>query len=102
MRQLSPRVAADRKQRVLQWVVSNYIRTNRPIASAIIAEESGLGLSSATIRSILSELETDGFLTQPHTSSGRVPTDRGYRTYVDFLQDVQRLAANEKERLEAQ
>ncbi len=102
MRQLKPHVAAGRKQRVLQWVVSNYIKTNRPIASAIIASESGLGLSSATIRSILSELETDGFLTQPHTSAGRVPTDRGYRCYVDFLHDIQRLASNEKERLEAQ
>ncbi|MDE2293086.1 MAG: heat-inducible transcription repressor HrcA [Elusimicrobia bacterium] len=102
MRHLDPKVAADRKQRVLQWVVHNYIRTSRPIASGIIAEESELGLSSASIRSILAELEADGYLTQPHTSSGRVPTDRGYRTYVDFLEDVQRLASNEKARLDAQ
>lgn len=102
MRHLDPKVAADRKSRVLQWVVHNYIRDNRPIASSVLAEESGLDLSSATIRSILSELEADGYLTQPHTSSGRVPTDLGYRTYVDFLQDVQRLASNEKARLEAQ
>lgn len=102
MRHLDPKVASDRKQRVLQWVVHNFIRDKRPIASSTIASEASLGLSSATIRSILSELEDEGYLTQPHTSAGRVPTDRGYRSYVDFLEDVQRLASNEKARLEAQ
>ena len=102
MRHLDPKVATDRKQRVLQWVVHNFIRDKRPIASSTIASDANLGLSSATIRSILSELEDEGYLTQPHTSAGRVPTDRGYRTYVDFLEDVQRLASNEKARLEAQ
>ncbi len=102
MRHLDPKVATDRKQRVLQWVVHNFIRDKRPIASSTIASDANLGLSSATIRSILSELEEEGYLTQPHTSAGRVPTDRGYRTYVDFLEDVQRLASNEKARLEAQ
>ncbi|MBI3299331.1 MAG: heat-inducible transcription repressor HrcA [Elusimicrobia bacterium] len=102
MRHLDPKIANERKARVLRWVVHNFIKTKRPIASSVIAEESGLGLSSATIRSILAELEDEGFLTQPHTSSGRTPTDRGYRTYVDFLQDVQRLTSNEKARLEAQ
>lgn len=102
MRHLDPQVATDRKQRVLQWVVHNFIRDKRPIASSTIAADAKLGLSSATIRSILAELESDGYLTQPHTSAGRVPTDRGYRTYVDFLEDVQRLASNEKARLEAQ
>lgn len=102
MRHLDPKVATDRKERVLQWVVHNYIRDKRPIASSSIASDSGLGLSSATIRSILSQLEDEGYLTQPHTSAGRVPTDRGYRVYVDFLEDVQRLASNEKARLEAQ
>src|SRR5581483_10350458 len=58
--------------------------------------------SSATIRNILQELEEEGFLHQPHTSSGRQPTDKGYRFYVDYLIDVQRLAANEKESIERQ
>ncbi|HAH08204.1 MAG TPA: heat-inducible transcription repressor HrcA [Elusimicrobia bacterium] len=102
MRQLDPQIAQDRKRRVLQWVVQNYIHTSRPIASSIIAEEAGLDLSSATIRSILSELEQEGYLVQPHTSAGRVPTDRGYRFFVDYLENVQRLASGEKEQIEKQ
>lgn len=100
MRQLDPKIAAERKQKLLRWIVHDYIRTSRPIASASIAEEAGLDLSSASIRNILKELEEEGFLHQPHTSSGRVPTDRGYRFYVDYLQDVQRLAAEEKAQIE--
>ena len=68
----------------------------------LIAEEAGLDLSSATIRSILSELEQEGYLVQPHTSAGRVPTDRGYRFFVDYLENVQRLASGEKEQIEKQ
>jgi heat-inducible transcriptional repressor len=102
MRQLDPTVAAERKRRVLQWVVHHYIETSRPIASSSIAEAGGLELSSATIRNILKELEDEGFLQQPHTSAGRIPTDRGYRMYVDYLHDVQRLASNEKASIERQ
>ncbi|HVE14499.1 MAG TPA: heat-inducible transcriptional repressor HrcA [Elusimicrobiota bacterium] len=102
MRQLDPQVAQERKRKVLQWAVHHHIRTSRPIASSNLAEEAGLDLSSATLRSILKELEDEGFLHQPHTSSGRVPTDRGYRFYVDYLQDVQRLAAQEKAQIESQ
>jgi heat-inducible transcriptional repressor len=102
MRQLNPKVAEDRKRRVLQWVVDNFIKTCRPCASSIIANEAGLELSSATIRSILKDLEDEGYLYQPHTSSGRIPTDSGYRFYVDYLESVQRLAAAEKTRIEQQ
>lgn len=102
MRQLAPEVAQERKRKVLEWVVHYHIKTSHPIASSVVAEEAGLGLSSASIRSILKELEDEGFLHQPHTSSGRVPTDRGYRFYVDYLHDVQRLASNEKAQLERQ
>ncbi|MFH2204831.1 MAG: heat-inducible transcriptional repressor HrcA [Elusimicrobiota bacterium] len=102
MRQLNPKVADERKHKVLRWVVHNYIKTSRPIASSIIAEEADLELSSATIRSILKELEEEGYVYQPHTSSGRVPTDRGYRRYVDFLEHAQRLASQEKARIEQQ
>ena len=101
MRHLDPKVADERKRRVLRWVVHNYIRTSQPIASSVIAQEAGMDLSSASIRSILKELEDEGYLYQPHTSSGRVPTDRGYRIYVDFLQDAQRLASEEKARIES-
>lgn len=100
MRQLNPKVAEDRKRTVLRWVVHNYIKTSRPIASSIIAEEAGLELSSASIRGILKELEDEGYLHQPHTSAGRVPTDTGYRFYVDYLEDIQRLASTEKSRIE--
>ncbi len=102
MRQLKPSVVEKRKKDLLQWVIHYYIKTSKPVSSSVIAEESGMDLSSASIRSILQELEEDGFLHQPHTSSGREPTDKGYRFYVDYLMGVQRLASGEKERIEAQ
>jgi heat-inducible transcriptional repressor len=93
MRQLKPEVVQERKRHLLQWIVHYYIKTSKPVSSHLIATEAGLDLSSATIRSILQELEEDGFLHQPHTSAGREPTDKGYRFFVDYLSDVQRLAA---------
>src|SRR5256885_15584974 len=102
MRQLKPEGAQQRKRGLLQWVIHYYIKTSKPVSSAAIAEEGGFDLSSATIRNILQELENEGFLHQPHTSSGRQPTDKGYRFYVDYLMGVQRLAADEKERIESQ
>src|SRR5579862_6077401 len=100
MRQLDPQVVQERKRKLLQWVIHSYIKTSRPIASQDISQESGLGLSSASIRSVLKELEDEGYLHQPHTSAGRVPTDKGYRFYVDYLSGVQRLASQEKEHIE--
>lgn len=100
MRQLKPDVVEDRKKKLLQWVIHRYIKTSSPVASQQIAEESGMELSSASIRNVLKELESEGYLEQPHTSSGRIPTDKGYRFYVDYLIDIQRLAAEEKERIE--
>jgi len=102
MRQLKPEVAQQRKRGLLQWVIHYYIKTSKPVSSAAIAEEGGFDLSSATIRNIMQELENEGFLHQPHTSSGRQPTDKGYRFYVDYLMDMQRLASDEKERIELQ
>lgn len=100
MRQLKPEVVEQRKKNLLQWIIHYYIKTSKPVSSQAVAEAAGLDLSSATIRNILQELEDEGFLRQPHTSSGREPTDKGYRFYVDYLVDVQRLASDEKERLE--
>jgi heat-inducible transcriptional repressor len=100
MRQLKPEVVEQRKRHLLQWIVHYYIKTSKPVSSGLIAEEAGLDLSSATIRNILQDLEDEGFLAQPHTSAGREPTDKGYRFFVDYLSDVQRLAAGEKERIE--
>lgn len=102
MRQLKPEVVEQRKTHLLQWIIHYYIKTSRPVSSAVIAEEAGLDLSSATIRNILQELENDGFLAQPHTSSGREPTDKGYRFYVEHLVNVQRLASEEKARIDEQ
>ena len=102
MRQLKPEVVEQRKKHLLQWIIHYYIKTSKPVSSSVIAEEAGLDLSSATVRNILQELENEGYLAQPHTSSGREPTDKGYRFYVDYLADVQRLASAEKERIDNQ
>lgn len=100
MRVLKPEVAQDRKDKILNWVVYNYVSTGRPVSSELIAEEGGFNVSSATIRNILKELEETGYLFQPHTSGGRIPSDKGYRSYVDNIVRMQRLAVNEKDRLE--
>src|SRR3982750_3258496 len=102
MRQLKPEVVQERKRHLLQWIVHYFIKTSKPVSSSLIADEAGLGLSSARIRSLLQELENDGFLHQAHTSAGREPTDKGYRFFVDYLSGVQRLASAEKERIEEQ
>lgn len=77
---LSPRAA-----QILAALVGEYIDTAEPVGSARLAQRAGLGVSSATVRNTLSELEDLGYLQQPHTSAGRIPTDRGYRFYVDQL-----------------
>lgn len=76
---------SDRSRRLLATLVREYIETGEPVASQCLARESGLGLSSATVRTMLAQLEEGGYLLQPHTSAGRVPTDRGYRVFVDRL-----------------
>src|SRR5438094_1321562 len=82
--------AADRSKRVLAALVREYIASGEPVASSLLVTAAGLGVSSATVRSILARLEDEGYVQQPHTSSGRVPTDRGYRFYVDLLLDAKR------------
>jgi transcriptional regulator of heat shock response len=80
-----PPTLEARKAAVLRAVVHDYIRTGEPVGSGTVATRSGLGVSSATIRSEMASLEELGFLMQPHTSAGRAPTDLGYRFYVDHL-----------------
>ena len=75
----------DRSRRLLATLVREYIQTGEPVSSQVLAHESGLGVSSATVRSVLAQLEEAGYVSQPHTSAGRVPTDRGYRVFVDLL-----------------
>ncbi len=81
-----------RSSRILATVVREYIHTGEPVASLVIARRGTLGVSSATVRSVLARLEEQGFVRQPHTSAGRVPTDRGYRFYVDLLLENRRPA----------
>src|SRR5215831_1486451 len=76
---------AERQRRILARLVAEYIEQGEPISSAWLAEHSALGLSSATVRNVLARLEELGLVRQPHTSAGRVPTDSGYRLYVDQI-----------------
>src|ERR687887_1364625 len=75
----------ERKAAILRALVRQYIRTGEPVGSEALAAASPLRVSSATIRNELAALEEMGYLTQPHTSAGRMPTDRGYRYFVDML-----------------
>jgi heat-inducible transcriptional repressor len=83
---------SDRTRRILATLVRAYIETGEPVASATLAHKAGLNLSSATVRNVLAQLEEMGYVWQPHTSAGRVPTDAGYRSYVDMLLDSRRSA----------
>ena len=76
---------SDRRQRVLAALIEEYVSHALPVGSRTLVENYGLGVSSATVRNELSFLEYEGFITQPHTSAGRVPTDSGYRSFVDHL-----------------
>src|SRR6185436_16766807 len=82
--------AADRSKRVLAALVREYIESGEPVASSLLVSAAGIGVSSATVRTILAKLEEEGFVQQPHTSAGRIPTDRGYRFYVDLLLESKR------------
>src|SRR5215213_8191552 len=74
-----------RSQAILRAVIEEYVTTAAPIGSQGLVERYRLGVSSATVRNILAELEVEGFLTHPHTSAGRIPTDVGYRWYVESI-----------------
>jgi heat-inducible transcriptional repressor len=84
---------------VLTYVIRLYIHTARPVSSTLAAKAMGGNLSSATIRNIMAELEEAGYITQPHTSAGRVPTDHGYRKYVDYVKGLIRTEKDEMDRL---
>ena len=83
---------SDRSRRLLATLVREYIETGEAVSSQMLARESGLGVSSATVRNVLAQLEEAGYVHQPHTSAGRVPTDRGYRVFVDLLLEGRRPA----------
>ena len=81
---------SERSSRILAALVREYIALGEPVPSSQLVNASGLTVSSATVRNILARLEEDGFVQQPHTSAGRIPTDRGYRFYVDLLLETRR------------
>ena len=77
-----------RQLEILRAIVEEYVATEEPVGSRSIAERHGLGISSATIRNEMAVLEDAGLITQPHTSAGRIPTDKGYRIFVDKLAKI--------------
>lgn len=89
----------DRKKRILQAITDDYINTAEPVGSRTIARRYNLGVSPATIRNEMADLEESGYLEQPHTSAGRIPSQKGYRFYVDFIMKVKSVSAEEKRRI---
>ena len=89
----------ERKFLILQAIIDDYITTAMPVGSRTISRKSGVGFSPATIRNEMSDLEELGYLDQPHTSAGRVPSDKAYRLYVDRLLKVGKLSNDERERM---
>lgn len=77
--------AVDRRATVLRAIVEEYVQTAQPVASQSIAQSRSLGVSSATVRNDMTQLEREGYIVQPHTSAGRIPTDQGYRYFVDHF-----------------
>ncbi|NLO93424.1 MAG: heat-inducible transcription repressor HrcA [Clostridiaceae bacterium] len=85
----------ERKRFILKSIIDDYIASAQPVGSRTIAKKHDIGLGSATIRNEMADLEELGYITQPHTSAGRVPSDKGYRFYVDNLMQLQKLAYDE-------
>jgi heat-inducible transcriptional repressor len=90
----------ERAQLLLKALIENYIRDGQPVGSRTLSRDSGLSLSSATIRNVMADLESLGFVASPHTSAGRVPTHKGYRFFVDTLLQLKPLQQDEIEEIE--
>lgn len=88
--------AHERRQAVLRAIVADYIASQEPVGSKTLVERHKLKVSSATIRNDMAVLEAEGFIAQPHASSGRIPTEKGYRAFVDAINDVKPLSAAER------
>jgi heat-inducible transcriptional repressor len=95
----STEILSERERLVLNSIVENFVRNAAPVGSRYLAKRSGMDMSPATIRNVMMDLEEMGFVTQPHTSAGRVPTDKGYRFYVDSLMLVEALSQQEKQHI---
>lgn len=92
---------SDRKQRILQAIIDEYVGTAEPVGSRAISKRNELGLSSATIRNEMADLEDMGYLVKPHTSAGRIPSDSGYRFYVDSLMRRYQMSVEAAEQLKS-
>jgi len=90
----------ERRLQVLRAIVQDFVSTNDPVGSKALAERHDLGVSPATIRNDMAVLEEQGYITQPHTSAGRVPTDKGYRLFVDRLSAIKPLSVAERKAIE--
>jgi heat-inducible transcriptional repressor len=86
----------DREKNILKSVVQQFILTASPVGSRNISKKSEMGISPATVRNIMADLEETGYINHPHTSAGRVPTDKGYRYYVDSLMRIKKIKTSEK------
>ena len=86
----------DRKLDVLRAIVEDYVSSHEPVGSKALVERHNLGVSPATIRNDMAALEDEGYIAQPHTSAGRIPTDKGYRLFVDRLSTVKPLSTAER------
>ena len=86
----------DRKLQVLRAIVTDYVSSQEPVGSKALVERHNLGVSPATVRNDMAALEEEGYITQPHTSAGRIPTDKGYRLFVDRLGSVKPLSPAEQ------
>jgi len=89
-------VQEERRLAVLRAIVEDYVATEEPVGSKTLVERHGLGVSPATVRNDMAALEDEGYITQPHTSAGRVPTDKGYRLFVDRLTTIKPMSSAEK------
>ncbi|NMD47137.1 MAG: heat-inducible transcriptional repressor HrcA, partial [Propionibacterium sp.] len=86
----------DRKLAILRAIVTDYVSSQEPVGSRVLVERHNLGVSPATVRNDMAVLEEEGYITQPHTSAGRIPTDKGYRLFVDRLASVKPLSLAER------
>lgn len=89
-----------RKNKILKAIINAHIDTALPVGSSLLSRRFQLNLSPATIRNTMADLEKEGYISQPYTSAGRIPTDKGYRYYIDSLMEVEELVPDEEEKIE--
>src|ERR1700757_5346010 len=90
---------SPRSRQILEAIVEDYIATAEPVGSSTVARRHAFTLSSATVRNVMANLEEMGLLTSPHTSAGRIPTDKAYRFYVDSLVALRQITRDEKKQI---